>query len=210
MRFVRGYRLTPWFAVFLVMIGASCKNNDRELVVGKIQQASDLVTAEFVVDKVVFGKKSKKVFFIPVNEASFLAYSQAKIKTGIDLNRITESDIVIDGTKISISLPPIEVINFSYPPDKFVEDTLISNPNRFLNNISLEDQEEFFRMAETDIRESLPYLGIVKTSQEHTRKMMHSLLKALGFNEIYISFQDDGLKIRQVTINDPVDSVTPK
>ncbi|EON77110.1 hypothetical protein ADIS_2420 [Lunatimonas lonarensis] len=192
------------------MIGASCKNNDRELVVGKIQQASDLVTAEFVVDKVVFGKKSKKVFFIPVNEASFLAYSQAKIKTGIDLNRITESDIVIDGTKISISLPPIEVINFSYPPDKFVEDTLISNPNRFLNNISLEDQEEFFRMAETDIRESLPYLGIVKTSQEHTRKMMHSLLKALGFNEIYISFQDDGLKIRQVTINDPVDSVTPK
>jgi hypothetical protein len=210
MRFVRGYRLIPWFAVFLVMVGTSCKNNDRELVVGKIQQASDLVTAEFVVDKVVFGKKSKKVFFIPVNEASFLAYSQAKIKTGIDLNRITESDIVIDGTKISISLPPIEVINFSYPPDKFVEDTLISNPNRFLNNISLEDQEEFFRMAEMDIRESLPYLGIAKTSQEHTRKMMHSLLKALGFNQIYISFQDEGLKIRQVTINDSVDSVTPK
>lgn len=186
----------------------SCKNKDRELVVGKIQQASDLVTAEFVVDKVVFGKKTKKVFFVPINEASFLAYSQAKIKTGIDLNNIAEQDIVIEGTKISLSLPPIEVINFSYPPDSFVEDTLISNPSRFLNNISLEDQEEFFRMAETDIRESLPYLGIVKTSQEHTRKMMQSLLQALGFTEIYISFKEDGLKLRPVTINEPVDIVT--
>lgn len=186
----------------------SCKNKDRELVVGKIQQASDLVTAEFVVDKVVFGKKTKKVFFVPINEASFLAYSQAKIKTGIDLNNIAEQDIVIEGTKISLSLPPIEVINFSYPPDSFVEDTLISNPSRFLNNISLEDQEEFFRMAETDIRESLPYLGIVKTSQEHTRKMMQSLLQALGFTEIYISFKKDGLNLRPVTINEPVDIVT--
>lgn len=185
----------------------SCKSNDRELVVGKIQQASDLVTSEFVVDKVVFGKKTKKVFFIPINEASFLAYSQATIKTGIDLNRIAEKDIDIEGTKITLSLPPIEVVNFSYPPEKFVEDTLISNPSRFLNSISLVDQEEFFRMAETDIRESLPYLGIVKAAQDHTRKMMHSLLRALGFTEIYIHFANNELILRQVNINEPVDTV---
>ncbi|MCC5938191.1 MAG: DUF4230 domain-containing protein [Lunatimonas sp.] len=195
-------------SLLVVGIGLfACKSNERELVVGKIQQASDLVTSEFVVDKVVFGKKTKKVFFIPVNEASFLAYSQATVKTGIDLSRLAEKDIDIQGTKITLSLPPIEVINFSYPPDKFVEDTLISNPSRFLNSISLEDQEEFFRMAETDIRESLPYLGIVKTSQEHTRKMMNSLLRALGFTEIYIHFANNELILRRVEINEPVDTV---
>ncbi|WP_209331850.1 DUF4230 domain-containing protein [Lunatimonas salinarum] len=203
-----GSILLPYCLFILIGIWLlGCQSNDRELVVGKIQQANDLVTSEFVVDKVVFGKKTKKVFFIPVNEASFLAYSQATIKTGIDLSRLAEKDISTEGTKITLTLPPIEVINFSYPPESFVEDTLISNPSRFLNNISLEDQEAFFRMAETDIRESLPYLGIVKASQTHTRKMMHTLLRALGFTEIYIHFSSDDLLLRQVEINEPVDTV---
>lgn len=185
----------------------SCKSDDRAMVVGKIQQASDLVTSEFTVDKVVYGKKTKRVFFIPLNETTFLAYSQAKVKTGIDLNSILEEDVVIDGQKITLQLPPVEVINFSYPPSSFVEDTLISDTRRFLNTISLEDQEEFFRAAEMDIRESLQYMGMVKTSQENTRKLIQTLLSSLGFNEIYIHFKSDSLRIRKVNLESDPDNV---
>lgn len=199
--------LTSLLTILACCFFTGCKSDDRALIVGKIQKANDLVTSEFVVDKVVFGKKTKKLFFVPINEASFLAYSQARIKTGIDLNRLQADDIKIEGTKITLTLPPIEVVNFSYPPEKFIEDTLISNPNRFLNNISLDDQEEFFRMAETDIRESLPHLGLVKASQDNTRKLMYTLLSSLGFNEIYMNFRNDNLVIRQVNINEPTDTV---
>ncbi|WP_158857198.1 DUF4230 domain-containing protein [Lunatibacter salilacus] len=191
----------------LVILVAGCVNDERALVVGKIQQANDLVTSEVVIDKVVFGKKTRKVFFVPINEASFLAYSQARVKTGIDLNSVSAEDIKIEGTTITLQLPPIEVINFSYPPESFMEDTLVSQPNRFLNNIRLEDQEEFFRQAEMDIRESLPFMGLVKSGQEHTRKLMHTLLKSLGFKEIYITFKSDDLLIPQVIIQDEPDSI---
>ncbi len=184
----------------LVVSATSCKKNDRALIVGKIQNASDLATTEFVIDKIVFGTKTKRLAFFKINEASFMAYSQAKVKAGIDLSKIRESDIRIEGNKIHIRLPPIEVINFSYPPANFVEDSLISNPKIFLNKINIRDQEEFFRLAELDIRENLQYMGIVKTTQTHTRQMFNVLLGSLGYKEIYINFENDDLIISQVKL----------
>ncbi len=193
------------YLIMAVFLLSGCKKDERAMVVGKVQQASDLVTSEFTVDKVVFGKKSRRLFFIPVNEATFLAYSQAKIKTGIDLTQLREEDVQIEGVKINLILPPIEVINFSYPSTSFREDTLISQPNRFLNSISVQDQEEFFRSAEMDIRENLAYMGLVKSSQTNTRKLLNTMLKTLGFEEIYIQFKNDSLRIRPVRLNESAD-----
>jgi hypothetical protein len=178
----------------------SCQSDDRAMVVGKVQEASDLVATEFVIEKVVFGTKTKNLLWFKFNEANFMANSQAKIKTGIDLSKITENSIEITGRKIELKLPPIEVINFSYPPSSFVEDSLISDPKVFLNEINLRDQEEFFRLAELDIRENLKYMGVVETTQNHTRKMFKLLLGSLGYQEIYITFENNDLIIAKVNL----------
>ena len=179
----------------------SCQKDERGLVVGKIQRASDLATTEFTVDKIVHGTKTKKVaWFIKLSEARFLAYSQARIKAGIDLSDIRESDISIERKKITLRLPPVKVINFSYPPASFQEDTLISDPSAFLNTISIADQEAFFRQAELDIRSNLEYMGIVETTQGHTRTLLTQLLRSLGYEEIYITFESDALLIDQVNL----------
>ncbi len=188
-----------FFLLLLYLTG--CQQDQRGLVVGKIQNASDLATTEFTVDKIVHGTKTRKLsWFIKLSEARFLAYSQAKIKSGIDLSKIHEEDIEIEGKRISIRLPPVKVINFSYPPSSFVEDSIISDTRAFLNTISIADQEEFFRQAELDIRNNLEYMGIVETTQEHTRTLLISLLKALGYEEIYLSFESDKLIIDQVKL----------
>ena len=50
----------PFMAFIAVaVVFSSCKKNERALVVGKIQNASDLATTEFVIDKIVFGTKTK-------------------------------------------------------------------------------------------------------------------------------------------------------
>lgn len=192
-------RLSVFF-LGIILLFASCKKDDRALVVGKIQNAADLATTEFVVDKIVFGTKTKKLALIKVSEATFMAYSQAKIKTGIDLNKIKENDVRIDGSKIFLRLPPIEVINFSYPPSSFVADSTISDPKVFLNRINVRDQEQFFRDAELDIRDNLQYMGIVKTSQNNTRQLFRVLLSTLGYDEIYISFESDALILSKVNL----------
>lgn len=188
--------------VFLLMVSLcfnACQQADRGLVVGKIQSASKLATTEFTVDKIVHGTKSKRLaWFIKLNEARFLAYSQAKIKTGINLKKLTKESIEIEGSRITVTLPPVEVINFSYPPSAFKIDKRITDTVNFLNKISIADQEEFFRMAEVDIRNNLKYMGIVETTQTKTITLLKGMLKALGYEEIYILFESDELIVDEV------------
>ncbi len=196
------YRLLSILFLLSVFLFTSCGNR-RGLVVGKIQKASKLATTEFTIDKLVHGTKTKKIFwFIKLNEARIIVYSQAIIKTGIDLKKLKKDDIKIDEDEnsIEITLPPIEVINFSYPPDKFRIDSALSDPDKFLNEINLYDQEKYFRDAEIDIRNNLEYIGIVETTQEKTRALLYGLLLNLGFEEIHIGFKNNELIVDKITI----------
>lgn len=190
-----------YLPLLLILILFSCKKEDeRGLVVGKIQKASDLATTEFTIDKLVHGTKTKKAWFFTLQEARFLAYSQAKVKTGIDLGKLTIDDIEIRNDIINVTLPPIRVINFSYPPESFHLDSLISDPNQFMNRISVQEQEVFFRQAELDIRNNLKYIGIVETTQQNTRTLLTRLLGSLGYNEIHINFSSDSLVVDEVKL----------
>ena len=91
------------------------------------------------------------------------------------------------------------MINFSYPPSEFRKSEEISDDKVF-NKISVEEQEEFFRLAELDIRNNLEYMGVVQTTQQHTRRMLKGLLKTLGYEEIYISFKSNELLIDKVEL----------
>jgi len=163
------------------------------MVIGKIQKASKLSTTEFTVDKLVFGVKNKRIFWaVKLNEAQFLAKSQAIIKAGINLEKIKEEDITIKNNKINLMLPAVEIINFSYPAERFTKVDILTS-DAFTTKINLEDQEHFFRLAELDIRNSLQYMDIVETTQKKTRAMLRAMLQNLGYNEIYIDFKEDKL-----------------
>jgi hypothetical protein len=187
--------MKTWFySLFIIFIVgfSSCKEK-RGLIVGKIQKASKLSTTEFKVDKLVFGVKDKRIFWvIKLNQAQFIAQSQAIIKAGVNLEKVKEEDIIIDGNKINITLPHVEIINFSYPAEKFKKIDILTK-NAFTTKINLEDQEKFFREAELDIRNSLQFMDIVKTTQQKTRTMLDALLRNLGYDEIYIDFKEGEL-----------------
>jgi len=173
--------------VLSALLLVSCKD-DRGLVVGKIKKASKLSTTEFTIDKVVYGVKRKRLLWVvKLNEAKFVAHSQAIVKAGVNLEKLKPDDVKIEGKSISITLPNVEIINFSYPAERFRMDTLISG-KAFLNSISLADQEQFFQDAETDIRNSLQYMDIVKTTEKKTRLLLSTMLETIGYEEIYIDF----------------------
>ncbi len=136
---------------------------------------------------------------VKISNAEFVAYSQAIVKTGIDLTKIKRGDIKIEGNIIELELPAIEVLDFAYPFERYVIDTVLSD-NDIFNKVDVIDQEDFFRKAEMDIRKHLKYMGITEQTQENTRKMMEGLLKNLGYEEIYISFSDSTNLIQEVLI----------
>lgn len=175
--------------ILIIALFVSCNKEDkRHLVVSKIQSVNKLATCEAVVDKVILGTKEKRLLgLITINEARFLAYSEAIVKTGIDLNKLKPEDVKIEGKRIELKLPAVEVLDFSYPFEKYRIDYSITR-NAFLNSMDIMDHERLYQEAELDIRKQLPYLGIRSTTEMKTRLMVTGMLKNLGYEEIYISF----------------------
>ncbi len=179
---------------------SSCERNKRHMVVSKIQSTAKLATTETVIDKIVIGGKSRRVFgIINVSNAEFVAYTQAVVKTGVDLTKLKKNDIQIDHRTIEIKLPAVEVLDFSFPFDSFRIDPILTDDDIF-NRIDVIDQEFYYRKAELDIRENLQHMGIREQTETNTRKMLETLLKNMGYREIYISFSDSGKFIQKVNL----------
>ncbi|HYC86941.1 MAG TPA: DUF4230 domain-containing protein [Chryseosolibacter sp.] len=184
----------------LVLFSSGCKEQKRSLALGKVKAAARLATTEVRMTKMVFAtQKLEFLGIIPVNEAYFAARTQATVKAGIDLDEIKPEDIDIDHNKISVQLPPVRVVDFIYPFDKYEIDYSITS-NAFANTISLEKHEELYRKAELEIRRLLPHMGIREAAERNTRQMMEKLLANLGFTEIYVTFKT-GDFIEQVPIS---------
>ncbi len=192
---------TLFISLLLLLVFSACQRNKRYLVVSKIKSTAKLATTETVINKVIIGQKKKSLFgLVRLGSAEFVAYSQATVKTGIDLTKLKRNDIKIDGNVIELNLPPVEVLDFSYPFSSYVMDTVLSD-NDIFNKIDVIDQENYYRMAENDIRQQLKYMGIVEQTKENTRKLLEGLLTNLGYKEVYITFADTNDLIQQVNIN---------
>lgn len=186
----------------LVIFAVSCQKTKRHLAISKIRGVAKLSTTETIIDKVVVGEKGKKLFgFINLGNAEFVAYSEATVKTGIDLTKLKPRDVKINGDMIEVNLPAIEVLDFQYPFEKFRIDENLSDNDVFVRNDVI-DQEFFFRQAELDIRKHLKYTGIIKQTESNTRKILEGLLFNLGYNEVYVSFKESKVLIQQVKVDE--------
>jgi hypothetical protein len=189
---------TGFAALFIILVfSVSCNNEpDRGMVISKLKNTSKLATVEYIVTKVI-SAKDKNWF---ARDAYFFAETEASIKAGIDLEKIKEENVKIDGKKISIKLPPVEVINFSYPAEGFkVIERYTDESSIFKwNSIDIETKDDLYRQGEADIRASINDLGIIKSAQENTKLLLNKILTLSGFEEIYIEFSEN-----QETIQTP-------
>jgi len=172
----------------ILFISCGDKGPNRAKVVSKLKGSAKLATVEYIVTKVISAEN--KVLL--GKNTYFFAETEAHIKAGIDLDKLTEDDIKIVGTKITIKLPAIEIINFSYPADAFkvVDSYTYSAPLFWWRNFDIEKRDELYRQGETDIRDNIKYLGIVESARKNTIMFLKPVLESSGFEEIYISFHE--------------------
>ena len=171
-----------FLALALVLVMTACdQQGDKAFVISKIKKVAKLATTETVVSKKIMAVKEKRILFIiKVNAATYMADTEATIKTGVDMSRITEDDVEIDGKRIKLHMPPVELLNFSYPAEKFVIDEALTDDRKFLNKITIQEIDEFYQKGEMGIRGSLQYLGIVETTKKKYSYLFGGLAQGHG------------------------------
>lgn len=157
----------------------------RSEVVTKLKSSAKLASVEYVITKVVKAEKVRPI----LKNSYFFAHTEAYIKAGIDLDKLKEDDVEVEGNRVKLHLPPIEIINFSYPVDSFrLVDKYTTKPGIFAGAFTLEERDELYKQGETSIRENIKELNIVETAEKNTRNLIQKLLEASGF-EVYVTFR---------------------
>ncbi len=175
----------------LLLVFAGCQRSvDPGFIVTKVRSAAKLATTEVIVNKVVWSEIEEKKLLGFIKEDNTLLFdTEATIKLGIDLNKVGESDIKMQGDTLIVHLPDVEIINFSYPHEKFYQIYPISDFDEINSQDKIEKLDKNFRLAETDIRNKIELLNLKDPARRRTIKFMQSFLHKLGYANVQIKIK---------------------
>lgn len=142
----------------------------------QIQSLAELVTVKYVIEKVVSVEDVKWY-----GENRVLIVAHGIVKAGVDLNRLRPEDIHVAGKKISINLPPAQVL------DAYLDDSqtkVIEHSTGLLRAFDKDLQQTARQNAIDDIRRAARLGGILTEAEQRARAELGLFLMQLGFEQI--------------------------
>lgn len=169
----------------LLNIGCTSKEQSSKMqeVLG-LRNMSDLATAEYVVTKII--KANDDQTWYKIGNRKILMSCKASLVAGIDLSKLTEKDIHIDGDNISLTLPRAHLLYLDIKPEDIK--TAFEDVSVFRSNFSTQEKNDLARQAEKQIRESADSLGIYVTAESNATLFINDFLQKEGFKNISINF----------------------
>jgi len=161
--------------------GRTLINVDQPTVVHQIQQLQRLETVSYTMDKIISGEHDNA--YLPKFLAGdrLLLVVHGEVVGGINLAGLQPGDVLLQGQKAVIHLPPAEILSTRIDNAKtrvFSRDTgLFSSPDP---NLESEVREE----AERQLQQAALQDGILKIAAENARGTISGMLKGFGFREV--------------------------
>lgn len=149
-----------------------------------LQQMSELATSEYVVTKII--KANDNATWYKIGDRKILMTCKASLVAGIDLSKLNQSDIHIDGENISITLPHASLIYINIKPEDIK--TAYQDVSLFRDKFSSQEKNDLAAQAEKQIKESADSLGIYVTAETNAALFINNFLKKEGFKNIQINF----------------------
>lgn len=178
--------------IVLLLFFVAC-SDDKELEDSafEIRNIGELSTTEFTVGKIIkledaYDDQNSEwyEYYKKYGDRKILISCKAKVKAGIDLNEIKESDIVVKGNSIEITLPKARITSFSMDPSDI--HTEMESVTGLRSNFSQEEKNDFLKQGEEQIREELITTGILEEATNNAEVFVTDFYKQLGFEKVII------------------------
>lgn len=170
----------------LLMLMACGKEQDAKPSVLSLKEMSDLATVEYTVTKIIKANDNK-TWYKP-GDRKILMRCEAQIKAGIDMAGIAQNNFTIEDKKVTVQLPPPKIISINIPPEKikveYEEVSFLRNP------FSAAERDALAAQAETNIRNSIPSLGILEQAKTTTTLFVTNFLTRLGYEEVTVRYEN--------------------
>lgn len=181
--FLLSLALVLFFTLRLVNPFGTTINTSRASVIKEMRSLSRLETASFTIEKVIdAGTTGGNIFQQFLFGDKILLIAHGQVIAGFDLSQISESDVKVSGTSVTLKLPPPQILVATLDNTQ----TKVYDRRRGLLN-SNEDLESKVRSAaEVSIRQAACDANILGQASDSGRKQLTTLLSALGFETITV------------------------
>jgi hypothetical protein len=155
-------------------------DNSRPTIISSVRALSKVETVHYELEKVVTGQSTGPLFdFLTSDKILLVAHGQ--VVAGLDLSKITDDDVIVEGEKVTITLPEPEILYSRLDNDKtYVYDRqtgIFSRPDPNL-------ETQIRQAAEQQIKEAAIEDGILIKASENGEQVIRTLLTGLGFKEV--------------------------
>ncbi len=154
---------------------------DTAAVVTQVQALSQLVTVQYVFEKVVVLDDVKWY-----GQNRLLMIAHGVVKAGVDLRKITKSDVSIDGDRLRLRLPRPQLVD-TYLDESRTE--VLERSTGILRQFDQQMEQDARRQALESIRKAARAAGILRDAEERTRLQLNALGVAAGFRAVDVEFR---------------------
>ncbi len=177
-----------WSYVLLLAffyLGLSCqqKNTLDKANIYEIRDIGELSTTEYTIGKII-KLNDEATEWYKYGDRKLLISCKAKIKAGVDLSKITDHDIQVNGSEIIINLPLAKITSFSMDPASIK--TEMENVNGFRDSFTQTEKNAFLKQGEASIMKDLVNTGIIKDANNNAKAFLIDFYKNLGFKKVTI------------------------
>ena len=163
--------------------GQHTVNVNQPTIVRQIQQLQRLETVSYTADKIISGGHANAYLPNFLAGDRLLLVVHGEVIAGINLADLQPGDVEIQSQKVSIRLPPAEVLSTRIDSAKtrvYSRETgLFSSPDP---NLESEVRAE----AERELQQDALQDGILKTAADNAGSTITGMLKGFGFQEVDI------------------------
>lgn len=155
----------------------------RVTVVRQVQQLARLETVMFAMDKIVAGSQESRFLptFLVGDRLLLVAYGE--VTAGVDLSRIGEDDVEINGTTIKLRLPEFEIFSARIDNDRT---RVYLRSTGLFTAVDPNLETEVRREAERQVRQAALDNGILKIAAQNGRTTLRAFIGALGFESVEV------------------------
>ena len=181
-----------WSLLLALLLLSACSRGPslQDQLAGRIEQlsrTSELGTVEYTVRKAVKARDEGDWF--KIGNRRILFSCTARIKAGINLERVPLDKLVVDESTRSVSLvlPHATVFSIDIPPEQIRLE--YEDVTGFRQHFSDQERQALLRQGEREIVRDLPKLGILAEAESNAEEFFRPMLEQMGFENIQIRFE---------------------
>lgn len=158
-----------------------------ETVIKELQKLNRLETSSFTIEKVIEAGKNGNQFQQILFDDKILLIAHGKVIAGIDLAKLSQDDVTVSGTQLTVRLPAPEILVTTIDNK---ETRVYDRRQGLLTKGDTNLESEARKAAESTIRQAACTGGILKEASNNAISQLTSLFKTLGFTEVIVTTKD--------------------